>query len=179
MKLTAENILLQYRQSGKRHLIVTGWRGKGKTTLLKRIVKEISKDILPGLTSYMVQKTGVMLRDNITGKEGAIGIYCPEKAEIGKNMIPYSDGFYTVGIPAMEYAADSQSEWVFMDEIGFLESRETEFQQSLLKVMEQKKLVAAVRKEAKGRVPFIDTILSRNDVFIIDLDDYDSSNYWE
>lgn len=180
MKITAKTILEQYAKSGKRHLIITGWRGKGKTTLFNKIVKEISGgEILPGLTSYMVPKTGVMLRDNVTGKEGAVGIYCPEKAEIGKNMIPYSDGFYSVGIPALKCAASSNSSWVIIDEIGFLESREAEFQQALRNVMEERQLAAVVRKTDRGKVKFIDEIISRSDVFIFDLDDYDSADYWD
>ena len=70
-----------------------------------------------------------MLRDNITKAEAAVGIYCPEKAEIGKNMIPHSDGFYTVGIPAVIAAVQGEAEWFTMDEIGFLESNEVQFQQ--------------------------------------------------
>lgn len=180
MRLTAEAILEQYNLSGKKHILITGWRGKGKTTLFGRIAKVIYPDKpLPGLTSYMVPKTSVMLRDNVTGKEAAVGIYCPEKAEIGKNMIPYSNGFFVVGIPALKNAIESGSRWISMDEIGFLESAETEFQQVLLNVMEKKQLVAVVRKTEKGKVPFIDDILSRSDVFVVDLDEYTNEDYWE
>lgn len=179
MKLTPEYIIQQFSNSGKKHLIITGWRGKGKTTLFNKIVNIIADGKnLPGLTSYMVPKQSVMLRDNISGKEGAVGIYCPEKAEIGKNMIPYSDGFYVVGIPAMEYALQCDSTWFSMDEIGFLESSEKEFQSALLGAMASKQLVAVIRKMDKGKVPFADDILSRDDVFILDLDDYDTSEYW-
>ena len=180
MKLTAEYILGQFNNSGKRHLVITGWRGKGKTTLFNKIVNIIADGrTLPGLTSYMVPKQSVMLRDNINGSEAAVGIYCPEKAEIGKNMIPYSDGFYTVGIPALEYALKSDSSWVSMDEIGFLESSEKEFQSVLLETMETKHLAAVIRKMEKGKVPFVDNILSRDDIFVLDLDEYDTSEYWD
>ena len=180
MKLTPEYIVQQFSISGKKHLIVTGWRGKGKTTLFNKIVNILAEGkILPGLTSYMIPRTSVMLRDNISKKEAAVGIYCPEKAEIGKNMIPYSDGFYTVGIPAMEYAMKCESKWFTMDEIGFLESSEKEFQSVLLNTMNNKQLVAVIRKMEKGKVLFVDDILSREDVFILDLDDYDTDEYWD
>ena len=180
MKLTPEYIIEQFNSSGKRHLLITGWRGKGKTTLFSKIVNIIADGgTLPGLTSYMVPKTSVMLRDNITGKEAPVGIYCPEKAQIGKNMIPYSDGFYVVGIPAMEAAAESEGKWFSMDEIGFLESSEKEFQQALLLAMEAKQLIAVIRKMDKGKVPFADNILGRDDVCILDLDDYDTAEYWD
>ena len=158
MKLTPEYIIEQFYTSGKKHLIITGWRGKGKTTLFNKIVNILAEGkTLPGLTSYMIPKHSVMLRDNISQKEAAVGIYCPEKAEIGKNMIPYSDGFYTVGIPAMEYALQGESKWFSMDEIGFLESSEKEFQNTVLKTMEAKQLVAVIRKMEKGKVPLLMT----------------------
>ena len=181
MKLTAEIFWNRYINSGKRHLLITGWRGKGKSTLFNRMTGFVScgNAVLAGLTSVYVPKTGVMLVDNITKAEAAVGIYCPEKAEIGKNMIPHSDGFYTVGIPALEAVAGSDEEWFAIDEIGFLESNEPQFQQALRKAMDAKKLLAVVRKTEKGAVPFIDEILSRSDAFVIDLDDYDNADYWD
>ena len=181
MKLTPEYILEQFNNSGKRHLIITGWRRKGKTTLFNKITALISKDgkTLPGLTSYMVPQINVLLRNNLTGQEGIVGIHCPEKAEIGKNMIAYSDGFYSVGIPALKDIMQNGGEWFSMDEIGFLESNELAFQKMLLKAMEEKHLIAVVRKTEKGKVPFIDCLLSREDVYILDLDQYDTTEYWD
>ena len=181
MKLTAEIFWDRYINSGKRHLLVTGWRSKGKSTLFNRLTVFVScgNTALPGLTSVYIPKTGVMLVDNITKAEAAVGIYCPEKAEIGKNMIPHSDGFYTVGIPTLEAVAGSDKEWFAIDEIGFLESIEPQFQQVLLNTMKVKKLIAVVRKTEKGTVPFIDEILSRSDAFVIDLDGYDNADYWD
>ena len=181
MNLTSEYFWQQYTDSGKKHLLITGWRGKGKTTLFNKLIAKIVSDseTLPGLYSVYIPKTGVMLRDNTTKAEAAVGIYCPEKAEIGKNMIPHSDGFYTVGIPAVTAAVQSDSEWFAMDEIGFLESNEKQFQQALFNLMDTKKLMAVVRKTEKGAVPFVDEVLSRSDAFVIDLDDYDNADYWD
>ena len=181
MKLTPELFLQQYTESGKKHMLITGDRGKGKTTLFRKIVSLLAQngETLPGLTSVYIPKTGVMLKDNITGTEAAVGIYCPQKAEIGKNMIPHSDGFFTVGIPSLEAVKKSKTEWFTIDEIGFLESNELQFQQTLLKTMERKKLIAIVRKTQKGAVPFIDEMLSHSDTFVIDLDNYNNSEYWD
>ena len=79
----------------------------------------------------------------------------------------------------MEYALQDESKWFSMDEIGFLESSEKEFQNAVLKTMEAKQLVAVIRKMEKGKVPFVDDILSRKDVYILDLDKYDTSEYWD
>jgi hypothetical protein len=45
--------------------------------------------------------------------------------------------------------------------------------------MESRNLIAVVRKTEKGAVPFIDKILSSEDVFVIDLDEFDNVDYWE
>ena len=179
MKLTPEKILQQYTQSGKRHLFITGDRGAGKSTLFGRIVAVLSPggEKLPGLTSFAVPKTNVVLRDNLTSEEGIVGIYCPEKATMGKNMIPYSDGFYSVGIPALKNATDSESRWVSMDEIGFLESSETEFQHALGNLLDKKQIIAVVRKMPRGVVPFLDELTGRSDVYLLDLDSFDKSEY--
>ena len=94
-------------------------------------------------------------------------------------MISYADGFYTVGIPALNAVLNSDSKWFSMDEIGFLESNEEQFQQALLTAMESRNLIAVVQKKKKGTVPFIDKILSSEDVFVIDLDEFDNADYWE
>lgn len=181
MKLTPQYILQLYRSGGKRHLFITGFRQVGKTTLFNKIVQLISADgeKLPGLTSYMVPKTAVMLKDNLTLAEGAVGIYCPEKAVVGKNMIPYSDGFFTVGIPAMENALNCESRWVTIDELGFLESGETGFQQAVKAVLDKKQVVAVIRKQQKNTVPFLDELMEREDAFILDLDLYSTEDYWD
>lgn len=181
MKLTPQYIMEQYRRSGKRHLFITGYRQVGKTTLFNKILPIIEEKGKPlhGLTSYMVPKTAVMLRDNITGAEGAVGIYCPEKATVGKNMIPHSDGFFAVGIPAMEKALISESRWVTIDELGFLESGETGFQQAVKDVLDKKQVLAVIRKLEKGKVLFIDELIERDDVFILDLDNYDKEQYFD
>lgn len=174
MYLTAEFILQQYTQSGKKHLFITGDRQVGKTTVFNKILPLLNPQGVPlhGLTSYIVPKKAVMLRDNITGKAAEVGIYCPEKATVGKNMIPHSNGFFTVGIPAMETALANNAQWVTIDELGFLESGEKGFQQAVVKVLENKRVMAVIRKQHKNTVPFLDSLLQREDAFVIDLDEY-------
>ena len=181
MKLTPQFIMEQYYKIGKKHLFITGYRQVGKTTLFNKIIPFIAEDgkILHGLTSYMVPGTAVMLRDNVTGAEGAVGIYCPEKATVGKNMIPGSDGFFAVGIPALERALDSGSRWVTIDELGFLESGEKGFQQAVKAVLDKKQVLAVIRKQEKYTVPFLDELMAREDAYILDLDEYGTDMYWD
>ena len=181
MKLTAEYILRQYTQSGKRHLFITGDRGKGKSTMFGKIYSLLCHNgqKLPGLTSYIVPKTAVVIKDNITGKAGMIGRYCPQKATVGKTMVPDSDGFFTIGIPVLQKAAADESKWVAIDEIGFLETAEPRFQQAVRDVLKQKQVLAVVRKQQKRQVEFLDEIIADPDAYVLDLDDFDTSEYWD
>lgn len=181
MKLTPQKVIELYTASGKKHLFITGLRQVGKSTLFNKITPLLSVQggILPGLTSYMIPQKAVMLKDNLTGREGAVGIHCPEKATIGRTMIPHSDGFFAVGIPALKEAMQSDSRWVSVDEIGFLESGEVEFQQQFFTLMEHKNVIAVIRKTYKGQVPFIDRLMERQDVFVLDLDNFDKTEYWD
>lgn len=181
MKLTPQKVIEMYTASGKRHLFITGLRQVGKSTLFNKITPLLSEDggTLPGITSYMIPQQTVVLRDNLTGREGAVGIYCPQKAVVGKNMVPHSDGFYTVGIPALKAAMASDSSWVSADELGFLESSETLFQQQFFALLECKKVIAVVRKTYKDQVEFLDRLMAREDAFILDLDNFDKTEYWD
>ena len=51
-RLTASSIISSFRVSGKRHLLLTGGRGTGKTTLLRALVASVNG------VSQGVQNTG-------------------------------------------------------------------------------------------------------------------------
>ena len=77
------------------------------------------------------------------------------------------EGFYALGIPAVRRCADSGSEWVSIDEIGYLESGCEEYCDAIRRLMTCKRLAAVVRKQ---NTPFIREITRREDVFVVDLD---------
>lgn len=56
--LTAECIWNSFRISGKRHLLLTGSPGSGKTALLSRLAPS-----LPGVTTWAEPGKGVYLRE--------------------------------------------------------------------------------------------------------------------
>ena len=167
---TPEQALEMLKCNGKRHLLITGDRGVGKSTLFNKIVPLLSENglFLPGLTSRAIPKKHVVLIENGTEITGIVGVHCPEKAGEGRTMIPASDGFFAVGVPALRRAVESESEWISIDELGFLESREKCFQEAVRECFDRKRVIAVVRKQPG--IPFLAELANREDIFLLDLD---------
>jgi len=171
-RLTAQQAVAMFEKSGKKHFLITGDRQVGKTTLFNQIIEMYAGEngVLPGLTSRMIPGKYVILQENGTENWGKIGVYCPEKATIGKTMIPDSDGFITVGIPVLKKAMACAGQWVSIDELGFLEIRDEAFLQMVLQLFEEKRVIAVIRKQKN--VEFLERMISREDAFVLDLDAY-------
>ena len=77
------------------------------------------------------------------------------------------EGFFSLGVPALERCLQSDSEWISVDEIGYLESGSPAYQNSLRRLMQTKRLIAVVRKQ---EVSFLQELCLRSDAFVMDLD---------
>lgn len=162
MRQTVESIMKSFQNSGKRHLLITGNRGIGKTTRFREIVTLFTDEKeLPGISTYAVPGECVMLRENGTKVEQKIG-------EFSDAMSPVLKGFQELGIPALKRAMDSDSEWVSIDELGFLEADNKLFQDTVLKLFSTKRVLAVVRKQ---KIEFLEALKNRDDVFVVDLDE--------
>ena len=162
---TASSIWNSFRSSNKRHIIITGDRKIGKTTLLN----ELFPASLPyGITTYAVYKTAVYMRENGTSDDITIGIYDDSLPGPENKMRPLKDAFISKGTALLDKLAKSPDEWVSIDEIGYLETECPEYCSAVMSLFEQKRVVAVVRKQP---LPFLQSIIERNDVFVIDLDD--------
>ena len=82
-------------------------------------------------------------------------------------MRPLPQGFLALGVPALGRCAQAAGEWVMIDEIGYLETACPPYTAALTALMDQKRLLAAVRKQD---LPFLQALLRRADVFAVDLD---------
>lgn len=58
-------------------------------------------------------------------------------------------------------------DWVYVDEIGFLEEASPAYQQALWSLFAHKRVLAVLRKED---LPFLRRISAREDVYLLDLD---------
>ncbi len=162
-RLTADCIWNSFQSSGKRHLILTGDRGSGKTTLLSKLFPEK----LPGLTSFALPEKAVYLKDNLSGAQVKIGVFDSALPGIENKMTLQNEGFLSLGVPALEKCAESESEWITVDEIGYLEAECKQYREALLGAFGKKRIAAVVRKQD---IPFLNELCSRDDVFVVDLD---------
>ena len=166
MRQTPEYILKSFQSSGKRHLIITGERGSGKSNRLE-IIRRFLKADMPGIISYAIPHECVMLRDFSSGRECKIGEYDGANGLTANAMKPVREGFLSFAVPVAESLINSSSQWVFVDEIGYLETGVEEYKESLRKLFDLKRVVAVVRKQDTC---FINEILCRDDVFVVDLE---------
>ena len=162
-RLTESCIWNSFRSSGKRHLILTGTRGSGKTTLLKALFPEP----LPGLTTWAEPKKAVYLRENTTGDTVQVGAFDPSLPGPGNQMVPLRDGFLSLGVPALRRCMESDSTWITIDEIGYLEAQSEVYHCTLRQLLGKKQVAAVVRKQ---NLPFLTELCNREDVFVVDMD---------
>ena len=163
MRQIAESILNIFQNSGKKHLLVTGSKGSGKTTFVNELEMHFSNgNKLPGIVTYLVSNSCVMLREKRTDKKVCIG-------EMKHTMIPVEEGFLTLGVDALERAKLQNEEWILIDELGFLESNNEEFKKAVREVFSEKRVLAVVRKQ---ELPFLNELREREDVMVVDMDDY-------
>ena len=163
-RLTADCIWNSFRSSGKRHLFLTGTRGSGKTTLLKQLFPRT----LPGLTTWAKQKQAVYLRNNLTSETVQVGVFDATLPGPGNQMVLLQDGFASVGVTTLERCMESDSSWVSIDEIGYLEALCEPYHEALRQLLEQKQVAAVIRKQ---ELPFLTELCNREDAFVVDLDD--------
>ena len=163
-RLTADCIWNSFQNSGKKHLILTGSRGSGKTTLLSQLFPEKC----PGITTWAKPETAVYLKENNSGSTVQVGVFDAALPGPGNQMVLQEDGFASLGIPALMRCIDSQSQWITIDEIGYLEAQCRKYHKALFRVLEKKRVAAVVRKQ---ELPFLQELYRRQDVFVIDLDD--------
>ena len=161
---TADCIWNSFRSSGKRHLILTGSRGSGKTTLLGQLFPEGC----PGLTTWAKPGQGVFLRDDLTGESVQVGVFDENLPGPENRMVPIPEGFAGFGAAALARWAGSESRWVTIDEMGYLEAQCAPYQEALNRLLEKKSVAAVVRAQA---LPFLEALRRREDAFVVDLDD--------
>ena len=162
--LTVPCIWNSFRSSGKRHLILTGTRGSGKTTLLKALFPEP----LPGLTTWVEPRRAVYLRENTSGETVQVGIFDPTLPGPGNQMKLLQDGFAGLGVTTLERCMESDSPWISIDEIGYLEGLCESYHEALRQLLDKKHLAMVIRKQG---LPFLEELCRREDAFVVDLDD--------
>lgn len=167
-RLTEDCIWNSFRSSGKRHLILTGDRGSGKSTLLSGLLRKLSSSgPVPGVTTWAEPGQAVYLRENISEETVQVGRFDPLLPGRENRMRPLPEGFQEAGVRMLGRLAEQEGEWASIDEIGYLESGCADYCDAVRRLMERKRLAAAVRRQ---ELPFLTELCGRPDVFPVDLD---------
>lgn len=151
-----------FRNSNKKHLFLTGNRKSGKTTLLH----ELCPEMLPGITTWAEPRSAVYLRENTTGLAAQVGRFDPTILTAENRMRPTA-GFDTLGVDALHRCMDAPGDFCTIDEIGYLESCSPAYQSAFHALLTKKQVIAVIRKQ---ELPFLQTLLHREDAFVVDLD---------
>lgn len=154
---TANFIWNIFQNSGKRHLIITGSRGVGKSTLLN----ELSLDSTDKLLSYVNPRDSVWLSSSKNNTSALIGQFN------GVSMSVVPDGFNLYGASALHSMRTSNNTYVIIDELGYLEQDCCTYLDELYSIFDTKRVICAARKES---INYISKLMSRKDVFVVDLD---------
>ena len=150
--------------SSRRHLLITGGKGRGKTTLLEALLENRS---VPGLRSG-VERGADGLPALVWLEERGGGERCVIARRTDAAMEPVPGVLDTVGTQLVRQVLASPGEWAAVDEIGFLEQSSPAYQQALWQLFEEKRVLAALRKED---LPFLNRLRERADCLVLDLDE--------
>lgn len=183
--LDALAVITFFKMSDKKHLFITGERGNGKSYLLNSILNQLEETMdmsdffnFNYLISRRTDTPEVVIKSNLIddGKEYVIGrprTLTPVSPKKGNNMTIVEDGFINCACPAiMKHLMTSADSVFVIDELGYLESSCGEFQEHIRTLLDNSRVLSVIRKQS---TEFLDSIKSRADVLLIDIDNIFSS----
>ncbi len=163
MSIQTQGLTSFLKNENKKHLIITGKKGVGKTTFIKSIMPQNAK----GLITYAVwgkAKTPDCIMAKKLGSSTAKICAIPH----GTRMKINADAFNDMAKHLYEIK-NSDEKFVFIDEIGYIESEHENYCNAIKQLFENKNIVAVLKKE---KTSLQTQILQRSDIFLLDLDDY-------
>ena len=123
---------------------------------------------MPGLTTWAEPKKAVYLRENTTEETAQVGAFDLSLPGPENRMRLLEKGFEELGVSALERCMESDSPWITVDEVGYLEAQSEVYRDALHRLLEKKQVAAVIRKQ---NLPFLQELCSREDAFVVDLND--------
>lgn len=183
--LDALAVITFFKMSDKKHLFITGERGNGKSYLLNSILNQLEETMdmsdffnFNYLISRRTDTPEVVIKSNLIddGKEYVIGrprTLTPVSPKKGNNMTIVEDGFINCACPAIKKHLMTSADSIFViDELSYLESSCIPFQENIKSLLDNSRVLSVIRKQS---TEFLDSIKSRSDVLLIDIDNIFSS----
>jgi len=159
------------------HILLTGKPRTGKTTLLKRIVKELPS--CGGFYTEEITEGGPRVGFKIITLDGKEGILAKKGLKSRYTLGSYGinlDDLDTIGVKAIEQALETK-EIIVIDEIGKMELFSNQFKASVVKALDSGKRVIGTIHMAQ--IDFLNTLRERKDVvlFNVNLDNHEEIFY--
>ncbi len=155
----------------KKHIIITGSRGSGKSTLLKNILNEADfGSSIPGIITWCEKEKAVYMQRIGSADKVTVGVFNPDSTAGENRMNPVEDGFNVQGVYLLNQLIEDDSPWIYIDEIGYLESTCDKYIEKLNQAFEKKRIIAVVRKQ---ETELLKKLISRQDALVVDLDAVD------
>ena len=124
-------------------IFITGPKGAGKSTLVRKAMEKIRPDSPAGLFTTRKADSGeVIITDFHFTREALIG-----KLVEGKGMVPCPEGFSGLGIEVLDSVTGS--DFLVIDELGFLENAVPCFRYAVFKALEKVQSGLVVLKQAE------------------------------
>lgn len=143
------------------HALIVGPRGAGKSTLIRRVLKELNRPLF----GFETKKEDELEEE---GLGSPIYIYRPgvPRSRSGKNLTGYCYCDHSTTIKGVfdQYAAEElavpvpEGHVVVMDELGFMERGEKGFCKAVLSLLDGDRPVIAAVKDKE--LPFLDEVRS-------------------
>ncbi len=151
----------------KRHIILTGLPGVGKTTLVKRLIEGMTG--IRGFLTEEIRDKGVRVGFKLltlSGREVILAYFgFPSPYKVGKYGVNLA-GFEEVGIRELEEGIDQKSPLLVVDEIGKMELFSKKFVSVLEKALDESRLIATM---GNIKHPVVNAIRKRSDVEIVEV----------
>jgi len=151
------------------HILLTGKPRTGKTTLIKKIVKDLKHSCGGFYTEEITEdekRVGFKIK-TFEGREGILALHgLRSRLRLGKYGINIKD-LEEIGVKAIEEALEN-NEIVIIDEIGKMELFSEKFKDIVLKTLDsEKRLIGVIHLADLG---FLNSIRVRRDVAIFEVE---------
>lgn len=153
----------------KKHILLTGKSGIGKTTVIKKIAPLLGK-AAGGFYTEEIRAMGKRMGFKVVTLDGEEGILAHVDIKDDYRVSKYHidlDSFEKLAIPAIEDAVKNKS-IIVIDEIGKMELFSAKFKKLVSDILNGEKSLISVIKENGDT--FTDSIKKRKDVIVLTVD---------